>query len=514
MAPTADVIPPSMEQSVPLSTKQAGGSNGDASTTLQAKKVNPARFLSDAVALRPASAIRALFPAEMIPGMLSLLAGKPAPQTFPLANISLTLKPEAESGFDAATGQPQKLEIEGEELAEALQYGATSGPARLVNWLTDMQVRMHGRELVKPGDKLDGVAGRSAWRVTSGVGSQDLLNKAFEALLNPGDVILSDSPVYTGILPALVMLRARVVPVTSDSQGMSGDALVETMKNWDTAPATKGLPRPKCLYTTPTGANPAGTTASDERKRQILAVAREYDFVILEDDPYYYINFEGLGQDPVTRQRSRSYWSLEEEGRDVHGTGRVLRFESFSKILAAGLRLGFATGPVELLDAIDANTAVSNLQPSGVSSVVAYKILSFWGVDGFLRHADNVAAYYERKRDNFEAKAKAVLGASGVASWVRPVAGMFLWIKLNLPPTSDREGDEGDSFALISDKAKAAGVLAVPGMAFLPDGRQTCYVRTSFSVIREEDVEEAFVRLRNVVLDAWKEAGKEMPRLQ
>ncbi|KAN0066476.1 hypothetical protein ACQY0O_000570 [Thecaphora frezii] len=505
MAPTASVIPPSMEKAVTANSKQ---------TAAQGKRVEPARFLSDAVALRPASAIRALFPAEHIPGMLSLLAGKPAPQTFPLANISLTLKPEAEGGVDPASGQPVQLSIEGEELAEALQYGATSGPARLTEWLTQMQIRMHGRELVKRGDQLDGVAGRSAWRVTTGVGSQDLLNKAFEALLNPGDVILSDSPVYTGILPALVMLKARIIPVESDSEGMSGDALDNLLANWDSAPQTRGLPRPKCLYTTPTGANPAGTTASDDRKRQILAAARQHDFVILEDDPYYYINFDGLGQDPVARRRSRTYWSLEDEGREVHGMGRVLRFESFSKILAAGLRLGVATGPVELLNAIDANTAVSNLQPSGVSCVVGYKILSYWGVDGFLRHADNVAAFYRAKRDNFVGKASAILGASGVATWISPVAGMFLWLKLNLPPTSDEAGDEGDSFALISDKAKAAGVLAVPGMAFLPDGRKTCYVRTSFSMIAEDDVEEAFRRLRDVVLGAWKEAGKEMPKIQ
>lgn len=118
----------------------------------------------------------------------------------------------------------------------------------------------------------------------------------------------------------------------------------------------------------------------------------------------------------------------------------------------------------------------------------------------------------KRRRDNFEAKAHKHL--EGVAEWVTPVAGMFLWLKLRLPPSnasdssSSAPADEGDSFELISTKAKAAGVLAVPGMAFMPSGGKTCYVRTSFSIIPEEEVDEAFRRLRKVVLGAWEEAGR------
>ncbi|SNX83066.1 tryptophan amino transferase (transaminase) [Melanopsichium pennsylvanicum] len=502
MSPTAQVV--NANPSSYLGDK-VGDLTSEAETIAKASRVDPARFLSQASHDRPASAIRALFPAELVPGMLSLLAGKPNPDTFPFESISLNLKPEAEAG-------PTQLSIQGEDLITALQYGATSGVPKLVQWITQLQTHMHKRDVVTAGSKLDGVAGRTPWRVTTGNGSQDLLNKTFDSLLNPGDVILVESPAYTGILPSLVMLKAKIVPVASDDQGMMSSRLAEILNNWETDAETATLPKPKCLYTTPTGANPAGTTASDDRKRQILALAREHDFLILEDDPYYYLHFEGLDQDAVTRSRFRSYWSLEEEHRERWGTGRVIRFESFSKILAAGLRLGFATGPSEILDAVDAITAMSNLQPSGLAGAVAYTLLNHWGIPGFLRHVDNVARYYEKKRNNFEAKARKVLGEAGVAKWVTPVAGMFLWLKLNLPPAGPHV-PEGDSFALISDKAKAAGVLAVPGVAFIPDGSKTCYVRTSFSIIAEEDVEEAFRRLRDVVLDAWKEAGKEMPTL-
>ncbi|KAJ1028539.1 hypothetical protein NDA16_001705 [Ustilago loliicola] len=503
MSPTAQVI---NAHPSPYQGDKVGDLTWASETTPKASRVTPARFLSQATRDRPASAIRSLFPAEQIPGMLSLLAGKPNPDTFPLASLNLNLKPEAEAG-------PMSLTIQGEDLTTALQYGSTAGIPKLVQWITQLQTHMHKREVVTPGSKLDGVAGRTPWRVTTGNGSQDLLNKTFDALLNPGDVILVESPAYTGILPSLVMLKAKIVPVESDDQGMMSTRLAEIMDKWDTDPVTAGLPRPKCLYTTPTGANPAGTTASEDRKRQILALARQHDFLILEDDPYYYLHFEGLDQDSVTRPRYRSYWVLEEEHREKWGTGRVIRFESFSKILAAGLRLGFATGPNEILDAVDANTANSNLQPSGLSGVTAYTLLNYWGIAGFLRHVDNVARYYAKRRDNFEAKARKVLGEASVAKWVTPVAGMFLWLKLNLPPAGE-DTPEGDSFALISDKAKAAGVLAVPGVAFIPDGSKTCYVRTSFSIIAEEDVEETFNRLRGVVLDAWKEIGKKMPTMK
>lgn len=86
---------------------------------------------------------------------------------------------------------------------------------------------------------------------------------------------------------------------------------------------------------------------------------------------------------------------------------------------------------------------------------------------------------------------------------------MFLWLKLKLPASTNNP--EGDSYALISEKAKAAGILAVPGTAFMPGGASSCYVRTSFSLIPEEQVEEALTRLRTVVLDSWKERGLEFP---
>lgn len=122
----------------------------------------------------------------------------------------------------------------------------------------------------------------------------------------------------------------------------------------------------------------------------------------------------------------------------------------------------------------------------------------------------------QSRLERFESSARSILSASpSIASWVRPTAGMFLWIKLKLPPSGGAGAEgEGDSFELISNKAKAAGVLALPGVAFMPPSNSSetsSYVRTSFSQVPLDQVDTAFRRLRAVVEEAWKEAGLDIP---
>jgi tryptophan aminotransferase len=473
-----------------------------ATTSSSSNGLDHRAMLSRTALLRPDSAIRSLFPAEKVPGMLSLLAGKPNTDTFPISNIALTIKPIAEE-------KETILSISGSDLEEGLQYGQTWGLTRLLDWLTQFQSRLHGRSVTPSSED-------NAWRVSIGGGSQDLLTKAFNSLINPGDSILVESPVYTGILPTLACLQANVVGVQTDSQGLMSSALEETLSNWTTSLQTAAHPFPKIIYTVPTAANPSGATASEQRKREVLAVARRFGVLIFEDDPYMLLSFDGLGEDtPETRRRVRTYWSLEQDEAEEWGSGWVVRFDSFSKIISGGIRVGFVTGPKLIVDYIDKETSSANLQGSGASQAIVLALLEHWKYEGLLQHCDRVAAFYRKRRDNFEAKARAVLGAQSdgrpaVAEWVTPEAGMFLWLRLNLPPVSAPHGQHGDSFSLVSEKAKAKGVLAVPGVAFMPNEECSSYVRTSYSIIPEEDVEEAFKRIRDCVEEAWQEQGPVM----
>ncbi|BGP36336.1 hypothetical protein JCM10449v2_000236 [Rhodotorula kratochvilovae] len=413
------------------------------------------------------SAIRGLFPLEKIPGMVSLLAGKPNADTFPFSAIKVDLKP-------IIPGDPvETLTVESDALNEALQYGATAGLPDLNKWIENLQEVRHKR----PKD--------GSWRVTLGSGSQDLINKAFYSLVNDDDSILIESPVYSGTLGGLKRSQVNLIELPVDAQGLDPAILEDTLANFSTLHPGKRFP--KLLYTIPTGSNPTGATAPESRRQAVLALARKYNLLILEDDAYHYLSFDPNHIVP-------SYFELER--RDGGETGRVVRFDTFSKILSSGMRLGFATGPKELLDVMDLHTANTNLQPSSTTQAMVLVLLNKWGLDGFLAHTRRVAAFYKDKRDMFEKVAHKYL--DGLATWVSPDAGMFLYLDLHL--TTD--GTPGDSLELISTTAVEKGVLCVPGGGFLPNGGVTSYVRVSFSLATEEDAELAFQRLRECVLEA------------
>ncbi len=146
--------------------------------------------------------------------------------------------------------------------------------------------------------------------------------------------------------------------------------------------------------------------------------------------------------------------------------------------------------------------------------MLALTLLQHWAPAGFLRHVDRVASFYQARRDEFEAAVRHELGASAdgkrpaVAEWVTPVAGMFLWLRLKLPPTT--ASAEGDSKDLVENKARAKGFLAVPGISFVPGAQQTCYVRTSFSIVPMDDAKLGMQRLRETIEEAWQEAGLQL----
>ena len=207
--------------------------------------------------------------------------------------------------------------------------------------------------------------------------------------------------------------------------------------------------------TNPIGCNPSGCSASRERKLEILEICKRYDVLIIEgkppdlssltpDDPYYFL----------TTPLIPSYFEL--EPLITSKPSRVIRFDSFSKLFSGGMRLGYATGPKAIVQALDVVTSGTNLHTSNISQIVAYKLIEHWGVDGFMSHSRAVAAFYAERRHWYEALAHKYL--DGLASWVSPVAGMFLWIDV-------KESGIEDTEKLILEQAIAKGVLAVPGFA-------------------------------------------------
>ncbi|KZV94690.1 PLP-dependent transferase [Exidia glandulosa HHB12029] len=421
--------------------------------------VDYSSFLSDLAKSRKENPIRGLLHLELEPGLLSLLAGKPNPTTFPITSISF----KARNPLSADGLEEDEYTLSTAEVSTALQYNFVAGVVPLVEWVLKLQAFEHKR-------KLD-----PAWTVTIGSGGQDLIYKAFSALVNPGDPVLVEAPVYAGVIPIFESMGSPPIEIETDADGVDPASLRAALAAW---PSDK--PRPKVLYTVPYGNNPSGATTTTERRKEILALASEYNFIILEDDPYYYLYFGSAPRPP-------SYFSLDTEGR-------VLRFDSLSKVLAAGLRLAFVTGPLPIIRAMNLHTASANLQANSTTQVIAHAVLSKWGIKGLQAHTSGVSTFYRAKRDVFQKAMERHL--TGLARWSVPQAGMFFWFELVLPPG-------GDSKELIETKAFKAGVLALPGQVFYPGGRKTSFVRASFSLLDEDQVNEALRRLAVVIREEW-----------
>eukprot|EP01098_Paradermamoeba_levis_P006140 TRINITY_DN2548_c0_g1_i2.p1 TRINITY_DN2548_c0_g1~~TRINITY_DN2548_c0_g1_i2.p1 ORF type:complete len:321 (-),score=75.79 TRINITY_DN2548_c0_g1_i2:227-1189(-) len=297
--------------------------------------------------------------------------------------------------------------------------------------------------------------------------------KAFEMLIEPGDNVLVENPTYSGSLAALRPLKCNLIGVETDEEGLCPNSLEQILETWPSQ-----SPRPKILYLIPVGSNPTGSSIPLDRKKKIYLLARKFNLLILEDDPYYFLQYSS--------KRIPSLFSMDVDGR-------VLRFDSFSKILSSGLRVGFVSGPSPLITQLNLHEQASNLHTSGVTQMMVAKLMQKWKVEGFLHHVSSVGGFYLEKRNSFLSLCDRHL--SGLADWSPPTAGMFVWLKLR---------NILDSNHLIKTKALDKKVLLVPGVAFSPAGpsKASNYVRASFSLATDQEMEVALSRLALLLREA------------
>ena len=279
--------------------------------------MNYSRFLNTVSAARQPSLIREMTKvlAQAPPEMIPLSGGVPNPAMFPFTSLTM----------EVVNGEPIKLN--GPSLQSALQYLPTNGHPQLLHQLRGLQQEVHRPD-------------QAVWSNTDIVvtsGSQDGLSKAFEMMLSQGSSVLVEDFVYSGTLSIINPYQPKYYVIESDDQGMKPDSLRSVLSRW--TPNLNYSDSPRFLYINPTGANPTGTVLPLERRREILQLCSQYNLLLLEDDPYFYLQFE------EKEKRPPSFFSLDTEGR-------VIRFDSFSKILSSGIRLGFVTGPKPLIERI------------------------------------------------------------------------------------------------------------------------------------------------------------------
>lgn len=424
--------------------------------------MNYARFLTATSAARKPSPIRiwADILSRAPKSVISLATGSPNPNTFPFKTAVITTK------------QGNTIQFDEEVMKRALQYSPTAGIPELLSWLKQLQVKLHN----PPTIHYPPSQGQMDMCVTAG--SQEGLSKVFEMIINRGDNILLNEPAYSGTLQALLPLGCNIINVASDGYGIIPDSLKEVLSRWK--PEDSKNPQkntPKCLYTVPNGNNPTGNSLTSNRKKEIYELARKYDFLIIEDDPYYFLQFN--------KPWTPSFLSMDVDGR-------VIRADSFSKILSSGLRIGFITGPKPLVERIVLHTQVSTLQTSTFTQLLVSQLLHQWGEEGFLAHVDRVIDFYRSQKDAILAAAEKWL--SGLAEWHAPTAGMFLWIKVK---------GIYDVKKIIEEKAIKKEIFFISGSDFYIDSASPSpYLRASFSLASPEQMDKAFQRLAELIKES------------
>jgi 2-aminoadipate transaminase len=391
------------------------------------------------------------------PDLISLAAGFVDPLTLP---ISATAEAVAH-----VLGEP----LEGRR---ALQYGTTRGDASLRTRLEGLIERTEG---VDPGT-YPGLM----HRIVVTTGSQQLLYLVAEALIDPGDIVLVESPTYFVFMGVLQSRGATILGVETDEGGLRIDALEATLADLE----SRGLlDRVKLIYTVSEHSNPTGLCLDADRRRALVEVAKAWSrrrrIYVLEDAAYRGLTFEGA--DPP------SVWSQDAEGQTV------IHARTFSKTFSPGLKIGYGVLPKSLVDPILNLKGNHDFGSSHFAQQVLDRAIS---VGLYERQVKLLRGSYARKRDAMLAALDEHFAPFGAdVSWTRPCGGLYVW--LTLPEGLDT-GRDGGYF----DRCIAEGVLYVPGeyaYAPLPGPVPTNRARLTFGVAPEPAIAEGVRRLASAL---------------
>jgi 2-aminoadipate transaminase len=397
------------------------------------------------------SAMREMMALTERPDVISLAGGLPDTSTF---------APELYAKLMS--------QVAAESTARALQYGPTEGMAATVQCIVEV--------MAAEGTNVDPT------NVIVTTGGQQVIDLVCKALIDPGDTIVAEAPTYPGAVPTFGAYQADVVQIEMDADGMPIDELESVLDRL----AGEGR-RPKFIYTIPNFQNPGGVTMSLPRRRRLVEVARERELLVLEDNPYGLLRYEG---DPLP-----TLYSLDASLGGAGGGGDagvssdlVIYLGTFSKILSPGLRLGWAVAPRAVLEKLNLGKQGADLCSSPMTQlfVAAYFAeRTAGGEPAWIAYVQRLRELYRRRRGVMLEALQEHFG--GRASWTRPRGGLFVWATLDGVDTTDLMG-------------RSKGVAFVPGRSAYMDGDSgASSMRLNFAGVPEEDIREGIKRIASLI---------------
>ncbi len=368
------------------------------------------------------SVIRDLLRQAAVPGMISLAGGLPSAEMFPVERIA-----KASDSVLSGLG------------SHALQYSLTDGIIELRDWLSTQPE----------------VAVRDGRAIAIVTGSQQALDLLGRVLVDPGDAIVVEDPCYLGALQAFRGAQPELHGIPVDGDGMRVDLLSERL--------AAGL-RPRFCYVNPNFQNPTGAVLSHDRRRELVALSEQYGFLVIEDGPYRELRFFDA---PAP--------SIAELG------DRVVRIGTVSKTLAPGLRVGWLSGPDDVIGAVVQAKQASDLHTGTLDQFIALELLS--DNEWFPSHLSAVRDFYRHRAEVLAQAMNDHLGER--VEFQQPTGGMFVWARLT----------GGADTTELLQRTLANGVCFVPGPAFAATDQWTNHLRLSYVTVPDEQLDEAMRRL-------------------
>lgn len=387
---------------------------------------------SDRMNKTTTSEIREILKLTQMPGMISFAGGLPAPELFPLEEMK----------------KVSELVID-EIGMEALQYSTTEGYPPLREHI---RKRLEKQGIHKSKDDI---------LITSG--SQQGLDFSGKIFLNPGDTVICETPTYLGAINAFKAYECQFKDVKMDHEGMIMADLEAVIQE---------TPQAKFIYVIPDFQNPSGHTWSLERRKALVEMANRYDMIIIEDNPYGELRFEGAFLPAVQ--------SLDTEGR-------VIYLGTFSKTFSPGLRIGWVSAEPELLSKYIMVKQSADLQTSSISQCELSRYLDEYSLDD---HIEKIKSLYRERRDLMMETMARTFPKEVV--YEKPEGGLFTWVEC--PESVDTKD--------LMEKAVKKQVAFVPGASFYPNGGHHNAMRLNYSNMPNDKIVEGIERLGALLKEA------------